>query len=94
MPGHLPLITLIRPLSSGECTFLVSSGPEQICCGGVLEVQKLQVTVLLAHSSVVKGSYEACAKEALSAAEAARAKVCYRRLKSLVLKRRLVSFGR
>ena len=57
MPGHLPLIT-----------------PEQIfVAGGVLEVQPEQVTVLSDTAVRSKDLDEARAKEALAAAEAARA---------------------
>ena len=73
MPGHLPLITLIRP---GFVRVHVpgEQEPEQIfVAGGVLEVQPEQVTV---HSDTAvrsKDLDEARAKEALAAAEAARA---------------------
>ena len=72
MPGHLPLITLIRP---GFVRVHVpgEQEPEQIfVAGGVLEVQPEQVTVL-ADTAVRSKDLEARAKEALAAAEAARA---------------------
>ena len=73
MPGHLPLITLIRP-----CFVRVhvpgEQEPEQIfVAGGVLEVQPEQVTVLSDTAVRSKDLDEARAKEALAAAEAARA---------------------
>lgn len=73
MPGHLPLITLIRP---GFVRVHVpgEQEPEQIfVAGGVLEVQPEQVTVLADTAVRSKDLDEACAKEALAAAEAARA---------------------
>lgn len=72
MPGHLPLITLIRP---GFVRVHVpgEQEPEQIfVVGGVLEVQPEQVTVLSDTAVRSKDLDEARAKEAL-AAEAARA---------------------
>lgn len=72
MPGHLPLITLVRPgfvriHKSGE------SEVEQIfVAGGVLEVQPDLVTVLADTAVRSKDLDEARAKEALAAAEAAR----------------------
>lgn len=72
MPGHLPLITLIRPgfvriHNAGE------SEVEQIfVAGGVLEVQPDLVTVLADTAVRSKDLDEARAKEALAAAEAAR----------------------
>ena len=72
MPGHLPLITLIRP---GFVRVHVpgEQEPEQIfVAGGVLEVQPEQVTVLSDTAVRSKDLDEARAKEAL-AAEAARA---------------------
>ena len=73
MPGHLPLITLIRP---GFVRVHVpgEQEPEQIfVAGGVLEVQPEQVTVLAETAVRSKDLDEARAKEALAAAEAARA---------------------
>lgn len=73
MPGHLPLITLIRP---GFVRVHVpgEQEPEQIfVAGGVLEVQPEQVTVLSDMTVRSKDLDEARAKEALAAAEAARA---------------------
>lgn len=73
MPGHLPLITLIRP---GFVRVHVpgEQEPEQIfVAGGVLEVQPEQVTVLADTAVRGKDLDEARAKEALAAAEAARA---------------------
>lgn len=73
MPGHLPLITLIRP---GFVRVHVpgEQEPEQIFfAGGVLEVQPEQVTVLADTAVRSKDLDEARAKEALAAAEAARA---------------------
>lgn len=73
MPGHLPLITLIRP---GFVRVHVpgEQEPEQIfVAGGVLEVQPEQVTVLADTVVRSKDLDEARAKEALAAAEAARA---------------------
>lgn len=73
MPGHLPLITLIRP---GFVRVHVpgEQEPEQIfVAGGVLEVQPEQVTVLSDMAVRSKDLDEARAKEALAAAEAARA---------------------
>ena len=73
MPGHLPLITLIRP---GFVRVHVpgEQAPEQIfVAGGVLEVQPEQVTVLSDTAVRSKDLDEARAKEALAAAEAARA---------------------
>ena len=73
MPGHLPLITLIRP---GFVRVHVpgEQEPEQIfVAGGVLEVQPEQVTVLSDTAVRRKDLDEARAKEALAAAEAARA---------------------
>lgn len=73
MPGHLPLITLIRP---GFVRVHVpgEQEPEQIfVAGGVLEVQPEQVTVLADTAVRSKDLDEARAKEALTAAEAARA---------------------
>ena len=73
MPGHLPLITLIRP---GFVRVHVpgEQEPEQIfVAGGVLEVQPEQGTVLSDTAVRSKDLDEARAKEALAAAEAARA---------------------
>lgn len=73
MPGHLPLITLIRP---GFVRVHVpgEQEPEQIfVAGGVLEVQPEQVTVISDTTVRSKDLDEARAKEALAAAEAARA---------------------
>lgn len=73
MPGHLPLITLIRP---GFVRVHVpgEQEPEQIfVAGGVLEVQPEQVTVLSDTAVRSKDLDEARAKKALAAAEAARA---------------------
>lgn len=73
MPGHLPLITLIRP---GFVRVHVpgEQEPEQIfVAGGVLEVQPEQVTVLADTAVRSKDLDEARVKEALAAAEAARA---------------------
>ena len=73
MPGHLPLITLIRP---GFVRVHVpgEQEPEQIfVAGGVLEVQPEQVTVLSDTAVRSKDLDEARAKEALAASEAARA---------------------
>lgn len=73
MPGHLPLITLIRP---GFVRVHVpgEQEPEQIfVAGGVLEVQPEQVTVLSDTAVRSKDLDEARAKEALAATEAARA---------------------
>ena len=74
MPGHLPLITLIRP---GFVRVHVpgEQEPEQIfVAGGVLEVQPEQVIVLSDTAVRSKDLDEARAKEALAlAAEAARA---------------------
>ena len=73
MHGHLPLITLIRP---GFVRVHVpgEQEPEQIfVAGGVLEVQPEQVTVLSDTAVRSKDLDEARAKEALAAAEAARA---------------------
>lgn len=73
MPGHLPLITLIRP---GFVRVHVpgEQEPEQIfVAGGVLEVQPEQVTVLADTAVRSKDLDEARAKEALAVAEAARA---------------------
>ena len=73
VPGHLPLITLIRP---GFVRVHVpgEQEPEQIfVAGGVLEVQPEQVTVLADTAVRSKDLDEARAKEALAAAEAARA---------------------
>lgn len=73
MPGHLPLITLIRP---GFVRVHVAgqAEPEQIfVAGGVLEVQPDLVTVLADTAVRSKDLDEARAKEALAAAEAARA---------------------
>ena len=73
MPGHLPLITLLRP---GFVRVHVpgEQEPEQIfVAGGVLEVQPEQVTVLADTAVRSKDLDEARAKEALAAAEAARA---------------------
>ena len=73
MPGHLPLITLIRP---GFVRVHVpgEQEPEQIfVAGGVLAVQPEQVTVLSDTAVRSKDLDEARAKEALAAAEAARA---------------------
>ena len=73
MPGHLPLITLIRP---GFVRVHVpgEQEPEQIfVAGGVLEVQPEQVTVLADTAVRSNDLDEARAKEALAAAEAARA---------------------
>lgn len=73
MPGHLPLITLIRP---GFVRVHVpgEQEPEQIfVAGGVLEVLPEQVTVLSDTAVRSKDLDEARAKEALAAAEAARA---------------------
>ena len=73
MPGHLPLITLICP---GFVRVHVpgEQEPEQIfVAGGVLEVQPEQVTVLADTAVRSKDLDEARAKEALAAAEAARA---------------------
>lgn len=73
MPGHLPLITLMRP---GFVRVHVpgEQEPEQIfVAGGVLEVQPEQVTVLADTAVRSKDLDEARAKEALAAAEAARA---------------------
>lgn len=73
MPGHLPLITLIRP---GFVRVHVpgEQEPEQIfVAGGVLEVQPEQVTVLADTAVRSKDLDEARAKEALATAEAARA---------------------
>ena len=73
MPGHLPLITLIRP---GFVRVHVpgEQEPEQIfVAGGVLEVQPEQVTVLSDTAVRSKDLDEARAKEDLAAAEAARA---------------------
>lgn len=73
MPGHLPLITLIRP---GFVRVHVpgEQEPEQIfVAGGVLEVQPEQVTVLADTAVRSKDLDEDRAKEALAAAEAARA---------------------
>lgn len=73
MPGHLPLITLIRP---GFVRVHVpgEQEPEQIfVAGGVLEVQPEQVTVLADTAVRSKDLDEARTKEALAAAEAARA---------------------
>ena len=73
MPGHLPLITLIRP---GFVRVHVpgEQEPEQIfVAGGVPEVQPEQVTVLADTAVRSKDLDEARAKEALAAAEAARA---------------------
>ena len=73
MPGHLPLITLIRP---GFVRVHVpgEQEPEQIFVAGcVLEVQPEQVTVLSDTAVRSKDLDEARAKEALAAAEAARA---------------------
>lgn len=73
MPGHLPLITLIRP---GFVRVHVpgEQEPEQIfVAGGVLEVQPEQVTVLSDTAVRSKDLDEARAKGALAAAEAARA---------------------
>ena len=73
MPGHLPLITLIRP---GFVRVHVpgEQEPEQIfVAGGVLEVQPEQVTVLSDTAVRSNDLDEARAKEALAAAEAARA---------------------
>ena len=73
MPGHLPLITLIRPgfvrvHKPGE------SEVEQIfVAGGVLEVQPDRVTVLADTAVRSKDLDEARAKEALAAAETSRA---------------------
>ena len=75
MPGHLPLITLIRP---GFVRVHVpgEQEPEQIfVAGGVLEVQPEQVTVLSDTAVRSKDLDEARAKEALAAAEAARDKM-------------------
>lgn len=72
MPGHLPLITLIRP----GFVRIHAAGreePEQIfVAGGVLEVQPDRVTVLADTAVRSKDLDEARAKEALAAAEAAR----------------------
>lgn len=87
MPGHLPLITLIRP---GFVRVHVpgEQEPEQIfVAGGVLEVQPEQVTVLSDTAVRSKDLDEARAKEALAAAEAARASATGS-IESLVLKRR------
>ena len=73
MPGHRPLITLIRP---GFVRVHVpgEQEPEQIfVAGGVLEVQPEQVTDLADTAVRSKDLDEARAKEALAAAEAARA---------------------
>lgn len=73
MPGHLPLITLIRP---GFVRVHVpgEQEPEQIfVAGGVLEVQPEQVIVLSDTAVRSKDLDEARAKEALAAAEAASA---------------------
>ena len=67
MPGHLPLITLIRP---GFVRVHVpgEQEPEQIfVAGGVLEVQPEQVTVLSDTAVRSKDLDEARAKEALAA---------------------------
>ena len=73
MPGHLPLITLIRP---GFMRVHKPGEPEveQIfVAGGVLEVQPDRVTVLADTAVRSKDLDEARAKEALAAAEASRA---------------------
>ena len=73
MPGHLPLITLIRP---GFVRVHVPAHQEReqiFVAGGVLEVQPEQVTVLADTAVRSKDLDEARAKEALAAAEAARA---------------------
>ena len=73
MPGHLPLITLIRP-GFVRAHVPGEQEPEQIfVAGGVLEVQPEQVTVLSDTAVRSKDLDEARAKEALAAAEAARA---------------------
>lgn len=73
MPGHLPLITLIR-LGFVRVHVPGEQEPEQIfVAGGVLEVQPEQVTVLSDTAVRSKDLDEARAKEALAAAEAARA---------------------
>lgn len=72
MPGHIPVITLVRPgfvriHRSGE------SEVEQVfVAGGVLEVQPDRVTVLADTAIRSKDLDEAKAKEALAKAEAAR----------------------
>lgn len=72
MPGHLPLITLVRP-GFVRIHKPGSSDVEQIfVAGGVLEVQPDLVTVLADTAVRSKDLDEARAKEALAAAEAAR----------------------
>lgn len=72
MPGHIPVITLVRPgfvriHRPGE------SEVEQVfVAGGVLEVQPDRVTVLADTAIRSKDLDEAKAKEALAKAEAAR----------------------
>lgn len=72
MPGHLPLITLIRP----GFVRVHKPGSEEVeqifVAGGVLEVQPNVVTVLADTAVRSKDLDEARTRDALAAAEAAR----------------------
>ena len=73
MPGHLPLITLIRP-GFVRLHIAGQAEPEKIfVAGGILEVQPELVTVLADTAVRSKDLDETRAKQALAAAEAARA---------------------
>jgi len=71
LPGHVPLITRIRP---GEVRVQTAEGAEEsiFVAGGLLEVQPNRVTVLADVAVRSKNLDEAKAKQAIEAAEVAR----------------------
>lgn len=73
LPGHVPLITRIRP---GAVRIKTESGAEEsiFVAGGILEVQPDRVTVLADTAVRSKDLDEAKAKQALEEAKLNRAK--------------------
>ncbi len=73
LPGHVPLITRIRP---GAVRVQTAEGTEEsiFVAGGLLEVQPDRVTVLADVAVRSKDLDEAKAKQAIEAAEQAREK--------------------
>ncbi len=71
LPGHVPLITRIRP---GAVRIQTTDGTEEsiFVAGGILEVQPDRVTVLADVAVRSKDLDEAKAKQAIEAAEQAR----------------------
>ncbi len=71
LPGHVPLITRIRP---GAVRIQTTAGTEEsiFVAGGILEVQPDRVTVLADVAVRSKDLDEAKAKQAIEAAEQAR----------------------